>query len=143
MQKIAGAMPSKKLPARKTPTEDLALVRVFKENLRALVAALRAGAPAGQHLTQKELAKRLRISLRNFKNLIEGNHAPTLRTIESIAQGLQVDPWQLFVPGLRTELVLDPQLRGKTKETIQLYLQSPEHASLFERIAALPGSSKH
>lgn len=138
-------MSSKKTTRRKPPVEDLASVRIFSRNVKALLEAAKTSAPAGERVTQQGIADMAGIALRSLRNQIDGTHAPTLLTVELIAKAFGIEPWQLFVPDFPAELALNPELRQKAKDTVKRYLQSPKQIrDLFEGIAALPGTtSKH
>lgn len=138
-------MASRKIPRRKPLAEDLASVKVFRQNVKALLEAAKTSAPVGQRVTQQAIADMAGISLRSFTNQLNGANAPTLVTVELIAKAFDMETWQLFVPDFPAALALNPELRHKAKETVKRYLQSSkEIRALFEGIAALPGTtSKH
>lgn len=138
------SMASKKSTRRKPPAEDLVSVKVFRQNVKALLEAAQTSAPVGQRVTQQGIADMAGISLRSLTNQINGSHAPTLLTVELIAKAFDIELWQLFVPDFPAELALNPELRQKAKETVKRYLQSPKQIrDLFEGIADLPGPFKH
>lgn len=138
------AMAKRKTTRRKPPVEDLVSVRIFRQNVKALLEAAKTSAPVGQRITQQAVADMAGISLRSLRNQLDGSNAPTLLTVELIAKAFDIELWQLFVPDFPAELALNPELRQKAKETVKRYLQSPKQIrDLFEGIADLPGPFKH
>lgn len=137
-------MAKKKTTRRKPPVETLVSVRIFGQNVKALLEAAKTSAPIGQRITQQAIADMAGISLRSLRNQLDGSNAPTLLTVELIAKAFDIELWQLFVPDFPAELALNPELRQKAKETVKRYLQSPKQIrDLFEGIADLPGPFKH
>jgi transcriptional regulator with XRE-family HTH domain len=53
---------------------------------------------AHQELTTAALAKRAGISPKTLNNLLNGRHAPQLDVLTKIADALEVDLWQLWLP---------------------------------------------
>ena len=51
--------------------------------------------------TQKELANKMGMSEGNLSNILSGKFAPTLDTLQRIAEALGVDIAELFTPVLR------------------------------------------
>jgi len=117
-------MAKRKLPDPKPPADDLESVRVFRENLSALLNAFQASDSRGVQFTQAQFAERVGMSLRNLRNLLDGKHAATLRTIERAAQGLHLETWQLLVEDLPAELALHPEHRNRMQNLMRHYVSA-------------------
>lgn len=142
-------VPSKKLPDRKPPAEDLESVKVFRANIRALYKAAQNGDAPDRRITQKQFAKLVGMSLRTLANILSDDkdatadkvrHAATLRTIERAAKGFKVDTWQLLFPDFPAELVLNETLRAQAQEAVRRYVHaSPTvRAGLAEMLPPAP-----
>jgi transcriptional regulator with XRE-family HTH domain len=117
-------MAKRKLPDPKTSVDDLESVRVFRENLGALLRAYQSGDPHEHPRTQAEFAALVGMSLRNLNNVLNGKHAATLRTIEKAAAGLHLETWQLLIEHLPAELALHPAHRSQMQALIRQYLSA-------------------
>lgn len=113
------------LPEHKSPAGDLESVRVFKDNIAALLAAAQ-GTSAPRTMTQAQFAKMAGMSMRTLRNLLNGEHAATLRTIERAAKGLKLQTWQLLVPDFPAELALNERFRDQTQDVVRRYINANE-----------------
>ena len=118
-------MGTKTLPEHKRPAADLESVRVFRDNIAALLGAAQSTS-APRQLTQAEFAKLAKMSLRTLRNLLNGEHAATLRTIERAAKGLHLETWQLLFPDFPAELALNERFRDQTQDVVRRYIKANE-----------------
>lgn len=77
-------------------------------------------------ITEEEVKRRSGISQKTFNNIANAEHSPTISTIEKVAKGLGVDPWELMLPEFGPGIVVR---KGETA--------SPEAALQLERIYTL------
>lgn len=83
-------------------TEDSVAAEVFRANVSALMSQARQ-----VEVRREDIAAKARISLRSLGYQLQGKHSPTLRTIEAVASAFGLQPWQLLLPGLSVDLLLD------------------------------------
>lgn len=128
-------MRKKELARRKPPLEEVAAVKQFRTNVRACLAV----ATNGHKVTQEEIAKRAGLSLRALGYQLSGEakNAPTLRTLQGLANAFGLEPWQLLLPDLPTALILNPATRAKVRTTIQRYLSADDSdRDLVDKVAS-------
>ena len=86
-------------------------IKALADNVRRLMDA--------HKLTQNQFATRAGVSQKSISDLLNygGNVSkePRLGTIEKIAKGFEIPPWQLQIPGLPVELLRDHAV-GKVLE---------------------------
>lgn len=93
----------------------LTLVAMVKTNSIALALAGNVQRLMDHHgLSQAQLAKKSGVGQSTLSGLLDSNKAdernPRSSTIDKLAEFFKVEPWQLVVPGLHIELLLNQQI---------------------------------
>lgn len=90
-------------------------------------------------ITEEEVKRRSGISQKTFNNIANAEHSPTISTIEKVAKGLGVDPWELMLPqfGLdipaRTQGAATPEAAEQLERIYRILAQlPPEMLDKFE-----------
>lgn len=97
--------------------ELTATARVFSENVNAAMKASK-DATSNPKLAKKAGLKTGPISrIRNGKNI-------TLATLEAVAKGLDVEPWQLLVPGFQPDNPPLLAVAGKREQELYSRIRS-------------------
>lgn len=60
-----------------------------------------------QKLTTAQLSKKADVAPKTLNNLLNGRHAPQLDVLAKIADALEVDLWQLWLPELTVDMAHD------------------------------------
>jgi transcriptional regulator with XRE-family HTH domain len=93
---------------------------------------LSAAKDSGQQISQKIIAKAAGISPRTLAHHLsidaEDKSAPTLRTVQAVANAFGLEPWLLLTEDLSAEIALSPHMRETVQQTISLYLDAPPEA---------------
>lgn len=132
-------MSKRKIPEHKPSVDGLESVQVFRANLAALLDAAQKGEPPEKGLNQAEFAGLVGMSLRNLRNLLDGQHAATLRTIERAAKGLHMEPWMLLLKDLKAEFALSAEHRNQMQNVIRRYISAtPRVRSAIEDLLPVP-----
>lgn len=118
-------MSKRNLANHKPSIDGLESVRIFRDNLAALLTAAQGVDPSRPLMTQAQFATQVGMSLRNLRNLLDGNHAATLRTIERAAKKLHMAPWMLLIEGLPADLALHPENRSHMMNLMRQYILAP------------------
>lgn len=87
-----------------------------------------------QELSTAELAKRAGISPKTLNNLLNGRHAPQLDVLAKIADALEIELWQLWLPEFPIDLKHDDTFPRLVQTASQL---SPEALKAVARVADL------
>lgn len=71
---------------------------------------------------------------KTLNNVVNGRHAPTLETLQKIADAFGIEVWQLLLPEFHAGLLLDPQI-GRV---MRAYATADEEGrEMFTRTASL------
>lgn len=89
---------------------------VFSRNVSLLVQQRQQANP---RLTVEQIAKDLNISKRNLTNLRAGAHAATLETLDAVAAGVAMEPWELLLPDLPAQILLNPKVAKHIREYLR------------------------
>jgi hypothetical protein len=123
--------PSKRkaMPKRKIPSDEIPSVITFRANVKAL----REGARRrdGRLVSLEEIAKEANISKRTLmyqlaQNPDDGGNAPTLRTVHAVAKRFGLQDWQVLLPDLVADLLLNPQISEKLGRVVQRYQRTTD-----------------
>lgn len=110
---------------REKKSRPSALRAVLADN----VAALRAVKPMGG---VRAWSQKIGIGEATITRILKGSGAVQLDSFEAVADGFDVDPWQILVPGLDPHRL--PELVDPTKKVPGL---SSKQATLLEHIRSL------
>lgn len=80
-----------------------ALSKVIARNARFLKDKL--------DIKEDEVARRAGFAQKTFNNILNENHKPTLLTVEKLAHGFRVEPWELLKPEFDQALPSDDELQ--------------------------------
>ena len=91
---------------------------------RAILAQNLAALMARDGLSQNALARRNRMNQKTISNILNQAKSPQLDKIEEIASAFHLEPWQLLLPDLPTNLAEG----GKMNRLISAYLTCDQPA---------------
>jgi transcriptional regulator with XRE-family HTH domain len=135
----------KKLPRRKVAAELIPAVQLFRANVRILLERAKDGEKSA---TQAAIAEKSGIPLRTLTHQLSlepgGASAPTLRTVQAVADALRMPPWLLLHEDFPSVIALDPHVQRQIQKTLKLYFGAvPESRSAVDATAELlPQRSK-
>lgn len=111
-------------------------IEILTRNIAALVSQIKRD-PGKEALSQRR--KRVGISPKSWNNLVKGRHNPTLKTLEQAAEMFHLEPWQLLLPDLSTDLALSQELKALVSD----YSKSdPDGRKTISQIAAFSRTHK-
>jgi DNA-binding phage protein len=118
----------KALPRRKLPADEIPSVVAFRANTKALIDQARE---KGLAVSLDKIAEDAGISSRTLKYQLaidrdDSGNAPTLRTIHSVAGAFGLQAWQVLLPDLSADLLLNPHMSEKLDKIIQKYQRTTD-----------------
>lgn len=101
---------------RKPAAKSDSAVGIFARNLSILIEQRQQANPG---TTKAKIAKTLGISTRKLTDVRSGAHVPGIDTIDAAADLFKIAPWQLLLPDLPAELLLNPQLQRTIRALVE------------------------